>query len=85
MYCQVCGSEHIVQFRKRSGLALCAQCHKVTPKKVSRKKFDKLHWGKAFGAIDESTRQSFYRDYQLSTYQSVEEYIRTWILSLTRE
>ena len=79
MYCQVCGSEHTVQFRKRSGLVLCTQWHKVTPKKASRKKFDKLYWGKAFDTIDELTRQSFYSDYQLSTHQSVEEYIRVTI------
>ena len=77
MYCQVCGNEDAVRFRKRSCLVLCAQCHKTTPKKVSRKKFDKLYWGRDFDTVDESTRQSFYNDYCISMHRSVEEYVRT--------
>ena len=76
MYCQVCGVEDAVRFRKRSGLTLCTPCHKTTPKKVSRKKFDKLYWRKECESVDESTRQSFYNDYRMSAYQSVEEYRR---------
>ena len=76
MYCQICGTEQGIKFRKRSGLVLCTQCHNITPKKVSQKKFDKLYWGKDFNTIDESTRRSFYSDYRMSVCQSVEEYIR---------
>lgn len=67
MYCRVCGSENDIAFRFRSRLSLCDYCHKTTPAKVTREKFDEVYWKGQASTVPENIKKEFYSDYKMST------------------
>jgi ribosome-binding protein aMBF1 (putative translation factor) len=74
MYCKICGSP-TAKYRERSRMTLCADCHHMTPAKVSREMFDHMYWGDRIESVPASTRREFWEDYQSSTIGPVEVYI----------
>jgi cytochrome c553 len=69
MYCRICGDESSVQFRNRSGMALCPSCHRDTPTKASYETFLRVT-----GMPSDSTAREFFSDYKASRHSSVSEY-----------
>lgn len=74
MFCRVCGSEENVKVRADIQCrAICKQCYKGMPKKVSKDIFDLIYW-KNDKRIPDSVKKEFYSDYLYSMHD-IESYI----------
>jgi hypothetical protein len=78
-YCKICGSERGVEYRERSGMALCASCHEDTPQKVGFDAFldasfrtEEPAFPRTYG--DRAMAREFYEDYKASRHSSASEY-----------
>lgn len=75
--CKICGHEDKKEkliFRTSPFGYFCPSCSKYTPKKASRRNFDKAYWGKDKNTVPESTKIEFYSDYCASEC-TLSEYI----------
>jgi len=73
MTCKICGAEQ-AEYRERSGMRLCATCHRTTPRKASREAFEAIYWA-GREDVPYGTRREFWEDYRASTCGSVAEYV----------
>lgn len=72
MYCRICGTEENVAYHAAQRQALCRDCKRDTPPKVSRAAFDLAYWKREDGTVDpsdppEGIRREFYEDYLASS------------------
>ena len=73
MYCRICGDEHDTQWRASKRNTLCAGCDSMTPRKASKRVFDRYYWGK--DRPGHSVKREVYSDY-LASAKTLQAYKR---------